>query len=136
MNALKLLVSATILVTSSWPLFAADRVSDASSGKAPVAGDVVLFPFDDYGIPWRENLKVTLQQPARYAGNPVTLSGKWSSMKKAYILCTGGGDDVEMILKRKLDGPVKVIESGHWPMISKPEELVEDMLLLTGTAPR
>src|ERR1700733_16279949 len=75
MNALKLLVSATILVTSSWPLFAADRVSDASSGKAPVAGDVVLFPFDDYGIPWRENLKVTLQQPARYAGNPVLKAG-------------------------------------------------------------
>jgi pimeloyl-ACP methyl ester carboxylesterase len=71
----------------------------------------------------------------RYAGDPVTLSERWSSVKKAYILCTGGGDDVEMILKRKLDGPVKVIESGHWPMISNPEELVEDMLLLTGTAP-
>ena len=71
----------------------------------------------------------------RYAGDPVTLSGRWSSMKKAYILCTGGGDDVDAILKRKLDGPVKVIESGHWPMISKPEELVQDMLLLTGTAP-
>ena len=71
----------------------------------------------------------------RYAGDPVTLSEKWSSMKKAYILCTGGGDDVEMTLKRKLDGHVKVIQSGHWPMISKPEELVEDMLLLTGTAP-
>jgi len=70
----------------------------------------------------------------RYAGDPVTLSERLNSVKKAYILCTGGGDDVEQILKRKLDGPVKVIESGHWPMISKPEELVEDMLLLTGAA--
>jgi pimeloyl-ACP methyl ester carboxylesterase len=70
----------------------------------------------------------------RYAGDPVTLSEKWDSVKKAYILCTGGGDDVEQILKGKLDGPNKVIESGHWPMISKPEELVEDMLFLTGAA--
>ncbi|MDA4112724.1 MAG: alpha/beta hydrolase [Thaumarchaeota archaeon] len=70
----------------------------------------------------------------RYAGDPVTLSEKWHSAKKAYILCTGGGDDVEQILKRKLDGPTKVIESGHWPMISKPGELVENMLLLTGAA--
>jgi hypothetical protein len=75
MNALKLLISATILITSSWPLLAADRVSDSSSGKAPAAGDVVLFPFDDYGFPWRENLKVTLQQPARYAANPVLKAG-------------------------------------------------------------
>jgi len=70
----------------------------------------------------------------RYAGDPVTLSERFNTVKKAYILCTGGGDDVEAILKRKLDGPVKVIESGHWPMISKPEELVEDMLVLTSAA--
>jgi pimeloyl-ACP methyl ester carboxylesterase len=70
----------------------------------------------------------------RYAGDPVTLSEKFNSVKKAHILCTGGGDDVEQILKRKLDGPTKVIVSGHWPMISKPEELVEDMLLLSGPA--
>ena len=70
----------------------------------------------------------------RYAGDPVTLSEKLSSVKKGYILCTGGGDDVERILRRKLDGPTKVIESGHWPMITKPEELVEDMLVLTRAA--
>jgi len=66
----------------------------------------------------------------RYAGDPVTLSEKWNSLKKGYILCTGGGDDVEKILKEKLDGPTKVIESGHWPMITKPAELVQAMLEL------
>jgi hypothetical protein len=71
----------------------------------------------------------------RYAGDPVTLSEKLNSVKKAYIHCTGGGDDVERILKGQLDGPSKVIESGHWPMITKPEELVEDVLLLTGAVP-
>ena len=31
----------------------------------------------------------------------------------------------------KLDGPYKVIESGHWPMITKPDELIEDILILS-----
>ena len=58
-------------------------------------------------------------------------------MKSAYIFCTGGGDGeyLDEILKGKwgkLDGPHKVIESGHWPMITKPDELVEDMLSLAG----
>jgi pimeloyl-ACP methyl ester carboxylesterase len=64
----------------------------------------------------------------------VTLSENLDSVKKAYILCTRGGDNVEEILKENPDGPVKVIESGHWPMITKPEELVQDILLLAGRA--
>jgi len=66
----------------------------------------------------------------RYAGDPVTLSDKWTSAKKAYILCTGGGDDVQQILKGRLDGEHRVIESGHWPMITKPVELAQAMLEL------
>ncbi len=70
--------------------------------------------------------------PTKYAGDPVMLSENFDSVKKAYIFCTGGGDNVDEILKQKLDGPAKVIESGHWPMITKPDELVEDMLFLAG----
>jgi hypothetical protein len=66
----------------------------------------------------------------RYAGDPVTLSEKFDSVKKAYILCTGGGDDVEEILKQKLDGEYRVLESGHWPMITKAAELAQSMLEL------
>src|SRR5207247_8215073 len=69
--------------------------------------------------------------PTKYAGDPVTLSENFDSVKKAYIFCTGGGDNVDEILKEKLDGPARVIESGHWPMITKPGELVRDMLSLT-----
>ena len=67
----------------------------------------------------------------RYAGDTVTLSEKLNSVKKAYILCTGGGDDVEAILKEKLDGKYRILESGHWPMITKPAELVQAMLDLS-----
>lgn len=70
--------------------------------------------------------------PAKYAGDPVTLSENFDSLKSAYVFCTGGGDDVEEILKEKLDGPYRVIESGHFPMITKPDELVQDLLILCG----
>jgi pimeloyl-ACP methyl ester carboxylesterase len=66
----------------------------------------------------------------RYAGDPVTLSEKFDSVKKAYILCTNAGDPVEEILKQKLDGPYRVLESGHWPMITRPAELARSMLEL------
>jgi pimeloyl-ACP methyl ester carboxylesterase len=73
--------------------------------------------------------------PMKHSTEPVTLSKNFDTVKSAYIFCTGGGDPVDEILKGKwgkLDGPHKVIESGHYPMITKPDELVEDMLILSG----
>ena len=72
--------------------------------------------------------------PVRYAVDPVTLSDSFDSLESAYIFCTGGGDPVDEIISGKwgkLDGRVKVIESGHWPMLTRPTELAEDILELT-----
>jgi pimeloyl-ACP methyl ester carboxylesterase len=69
--------------------------------------------------------------PVKYFRESVTLSENFDHVKSAYILCTRGVDDVEEILKENLDGPVKVIESGHWPMITKPGELVDAILSLS-----
>jgi pimeloyl-ACP methyl ester carboxylesterase len=71
--------------------------------------------------------------PTRLAGEPVTLSERFDSVRSAYVFCTQSGDPVEEIVAGKwgkLDGPYKVVESGHWPMITKPDELVNDMLSL------
>ena len=79
--------------------------------------------------------------PMKHSTDSVTLSENFDTVKSAYIFCTGGGDAeyLDEILKGKwgkLDGPHKVIESGHWPMITKPDELVEDMLsLAVGSVP-
>lgn len=54
---------------------AGDRVAEASSGKTPPSGDMVLFPFDDHTIPWRDNLKMTLERPKKYPENPVIRPG-------------------------------------------------------------
>ena len=79
-------------------------------------------------------LSMATPWPMKHAREPVTLSKNFDAVRSAYIFCTGGGDSVDEILKGKwgkLDGPYKVIESGHWPMITKPGELVSDMLALT-----
>ena len=75
-------------------------------------------------------LSMVTPMPVRYFRDPVTLSENFRSVKKAYIFCTGGGDNVDEILKEKLDGPYKVIDSGHWPMITRPEELAEYLVFL------
>jgi hypothetical protein len=72
--------------------------------------------------------------PMKHSTEPVTLLKNFDTVKSAYIFCTGGGDPVDEILKGKwgkLDGPHRVIE-GHWPTITKPDELVKDMLNLSG----
>jgi pimeloyl-ACP methyl ester carboxylesterase len=80
------------------------------------------------GTPW----------PLTLANQPVTLSENFDSAKEAYIFCTSGGDNVDEIVAGKwgkLRGPYKVIDSGHWPMITKPDELVEDVLALAEMTP-
>lgn len=71
--------------------------------------------------------------PAKYATDSITLSEKFDSVKSAYIFCTESGDPVDEIVKGKwgnLDSPYKIMETGHWPMVTKPAELVDAILSL------
>ena len=71
--------------------------------------------------------------PIRLATDPITLSTNYDDVKEAYIFCSLSGDPVDEIIAGKwgkLEGPYKVIETGHWPMITKPEELAKDLLSL------
>ena len=81
--------------------------------------------------------------PVRYLRDPITLSEKFDSVKSAYIFCSGGDTlawylsqapdkSVDDVLMANLDGPCRVIDSGHWPMITRPEELVDDVISLSG----
>ena len=72
--------------------------------------------------------------PVRYAKNPIILSEKFDSIESSYIFCTLSGDPVDEIISGKwgkLYGPYKLIDAGHWPMITKPEETVTDIIELT-----
>jgi pimeloyl-ACP methyl ester carboxylesterase len=79
-------------------------------------------------------LSMATPWPVKPANDPLVLSEDFDSVKNSFVFCTGGGDSVDEILSGKwgkIDGPYKVIDSGHWPMITKPEELAADMIELT-----
>jgi pimeloyl-ACP methyl ester carboxylesterase len=71
--------------------------------------------------------------PIKLATDPITLSRNYDQVKEAYVFCSLGGDPVDEIIAGKwgkLEGPYKVMETGHWPMITRPEELAKDLLAL------
>jgi len=73
--------------------------------------------------------------PIRHSKDPITLSENFDGVKSGYIFCSKSGDPVDEIVAGKwgrLGGPHRVIESGHWPMITAPEELVEALVSVAG----
>ncbi len=71
--------------------------------------------------------------PIKLASDPITLTGNYDGVKEAYVFCTLSGDPVDEIVAGKwgkLDGPHKVIETGHWPMITNPAGLADDLIAL------
>ncbi len=72
--------------------------------------------------------------PLKLASDPVTLSEKFDGVKNAHIYCTQSGDPVDDIVSGKwgeLGGPYRIIDSAHFPMITKPDELADAILELS-----
>lgn len=69
--------------------------------------------------------------PIKLAFDPVTLSERVDRARKAYIFCEKEGDEFSQEDKDfigSLEGPVTIIKSGHYPMITKPEETIKALL--------
>jgi pimeloyl-ACP methyl ester carboxylesterase len=72
--------------------------------------------------------------PIKLANDPITLSKNYDSVKEAYVFCSLSGDPVDEIVAGKwgkLEGPHKVIDTGHWPMLTKPKDLARDLIDLS-----
>lgn len=72
--------------------------------------------------------------PIRLAFDPVTLSERVDSARKAFIFCQREGtefSDEDKKFLDSLDGPVKVMTAAHYPMITRPEETVNAILELS-----
>lgn len=72
--------------------------------------------------------------PMKMARDPVVLSKNYDGVKEAYVFCTLSGDPVDEIIAGKwgkLRGPYRVMETGHWPMITKPKELARVLIALS-----
>jgi len=108
-------------------------VPQGSSGVPLTAQIVENIGKDVRGADLEWMLSRATPWPVKLSSDPITLSAKFDSVKSAYIFCTLSGDPVDEIVAGKwgkLEGPHKLIESGHWPMITKPEELAKDMIAL------
>ena len=69
--------------------------------------------------------------PLKYAMDPVTLSERVDRAKKAYVFCYRSDEDLNEEFRKYIDaleGPKKLIVSGHYPMITKPEETLQALL--------
>jgi pimeloyl-ACP methyl ester carboxylesterase len=129
--------------------FRPDKVTTPQGGFDPTR-EFGPLPQGSYGLPLTEQIVRSLGRdvagadrewlfskatpwPVKLAADPITLSTKLDSVKCAYIFCTLSGDPVDEIVAGKwgkLEGPHRLIESGHWPMITKPAELARAMLEL------
>ena len=80
-------------------------------------------------------LSLATPWPLKPAKEPLVLSERFDAVKSAYIFCTKSGDyPIDEIIAGKwgaLEGPYRVMETGHWPMVNKPAELAENLLALS-----
>lgn len=89
---------------------------------------------DVQGANLRRMMSLGTPWPVKLAADPITLSKNYDAVKEAYVFCTLSGDPVDDIIAGKwgkLEGPHKVIEAGHWPMITAPEQLAKDLAALS-----
>ncbi len=88
---------------------------------------------DVKGASLRRMLSLSTPWPIKLARDPITLSKNYDGIKEAYVLCSQSGDPVDEIVAGKwgkLEGPHKILDAGHWPMITKPEDLARDLVAL------
>jgi|GEM_PF-4645545 hypothetical protein len=74
--------------------------------------------------------------PIKLASDYIKLTRSPSLIRTAYIFCTLSGDPVDEILQGKwgkLVGPYRLMETGHYPLVTKPDELARNLLELPET---
>lgn len=130
--------------------FRPEKVRTPQGGFDPT-GEFGPLPPGSYGVPLTEKIIENIGKdvrgadrewmlskatpwPVKLASDPITLSQDFDSVKSAYIFCTLSGDPVDEIVSGKwgrLEGPHRLIEAGHWPMITRPDELARDLVDLS-----
>ena len=126
-----------------------ERVRTPQAGFDP-SGEFGPLPPGSYGIPLTQEIvsrigkdvqgaelarmmSLATPWPIKLAVDPITLSENYDGVKEAYIFCRLSGDPIDEIVAGKwgkLEGPHRILDTGHWPMITKPEELAKDLVAL------
>ncbi|RZU37342.1 alpha/beta hydrolase family protein [Streptomyces sp. BK022] len=73
--------------------------------------------------------------PGRTLTEPAALTGPLSTLKATYVLCAPGGEEPDDEVARLVaDGHWRLVrmDTGHWPMFSRPRELARVLLDTAG----
>ena len=90
---------------------------------------------DVQGADHRWMMSMATPWPAKLASDPITLSEHYDSIECAHIFCNRDGDPIDDIVAGKwgkLEGPYRRMDTGHFPMITSPAELAENLISLSG----
>ncbi len=71
--------------------------------------------------------------PVRLGKDSISLSPNYRAINEAYLFCSLSGDPVDEIVAGKwgeLRGPHRILESGHWPMLTRPDDTARALIEL------
>ncbi len=107
---------------------------DASGLGVPLTKETIARIGPDVaGENLRWMLALATPWPVRLGQDPISLSAAYDRVKEAYVFCRQSGDPVDEIVAGKwgkLEGPHRVLDTGHWPMVTKPEALARELAAL------
>ncbi len=109
-----------------------DARNNGDGWRLPLTDGILVDIVDIKGEDWEWFGSKITPWPLKLLWDPISVGRNYFEARKAYILCTRGGDNIQEIIDGGLDGEYRVIDSGHWPMVSKPKELTEALLEVAG----
>ena len=124
-------------VRTSQMSFQPDEFGKLEPGQTtiPFTEDVLKMIGEDVASADKEWMfSLSTPWPVKYATDPIVLREKYDGLKAAHIFCTKSGSDVNELIAGKwgrIEGEYKIIDSGHFPMITKPEETARAILDLS-----
>ena len=86
---------------------------------------------DVQGAQLQRMLALATAWPIKLGTDPISLSAEYDTVPESYIFCRLSGDPVDEIVAGQwgaLHGPHQILDAGHWPMITKPEELARALI--------
>ena len=109
-----------------------DATKNGDGWRLPLTDGILVDIVDIKGEDWKWFESKITPWPLKLLWDSISVGKNYFDAKKAYILCTEGGDDIQAIIDAGLDGEYRIIDSGHWPMVSKPDELIKALNELSG----
>ncbi|MET8815330.1 alpha/beta hydrolase [Streptomyces sp. NPDC004549] len=138
----------TVFVDSSVPADGESFVSQWPDGgaavEASIAGNQGFWPlvsashFDGHDLTQEQVARIVdnaTPHPGRTLTEPAVLTRPLGELKATYVLCElAGGELDDPVAELVVDGHWRLVrmDTGHWPMFSRPRELAEVLLGAAG----